>query len=220
VAEVQVYSVQKIDEILDQAITGGSIVDGVITLTQQGGTDVEIGEVVTAVPDASTTVKGIVELATDVETVAGTDGNRAVTPLGLASLVGNASETAKGLVELATTAEATTGTDTTRAVTPAGLKTVADTKQPLDSDLTAIAALTGTNDNVIQRKSSAWTERTMSQLATDLAATGEFPDIMLHNGSTYVDADGTGIDIYIGPTDPASFTTPANGMIWFDTTGA
>lgn len=43
-----------------------------------------------------------------------------------------------------------------------------DTKQALDADLTAIAALAPADDAVIQRKSSAWTSRTMSQLKTDL----------------------------------------------------
>jgi hypothetical protein len=42
-------------------------------------------------------------------------------------------------------------------------------KQPIDSDLTAIAALTPTNDDVVQRKAGAWTNRSMSQLKTDLA---------------------------------------------------
>lgn len=41
-------------------------------------------------------------------------------------------------------------------------------KQPLDSDLTAIAGLTPTNDDVIQRKAGAWTNRTMAQVKTDL----------------------------------------------------
>lgn len=41
-------------------------------------------------------------------------------------------------------------------------------KQPIDSDLTAIAALTPTNDDVIQRKAGAWTNRTPSQVKTDL----------------------------------------------------
>lgn len=57
-----------------------------------------------AVPDASTTVKGIVELATSAETITGTDTVRAVTPAGLQAKV--ATETALGLVELATAAEA------------------------------------------------------------------------------------------------------------------
>jgi hypothetical protein len=158
---------------------------------------------------ATATAKGIVELATNAEVATGTDTTRAVTPSGLASLV--ATDTAKGIVELATTAEATTGTDTTRAVTPAGLKTVADTKQAADSDLTAIAALSPANDDVIQRKSGVWTNRTMAQLATDLSATGEFPNIQLYSGS-YADADGA--HIYVGTADPGSV---ANGSVWFDT---
>lgn len=41
-------------------------------------------------------------------------------------------------------------------------------RQPLDSDLTAIAALTPSNDDVLQRKAGAWTNRTIAQLLTDL----------------------------------------------------
>lgn len=41
-------------------------------------------------------------------------------------------------------------------------------KQPLDGDLTAIAALAPANDDVIQRKSGAWINRTMAQVKTDL----------------------------------------------------
>lgn len=44
-----------------------------------------------------------------------------------------------------------------------------DLKQDLDSDLTAIAALSPSNDDVIQRKAGAWTNRTMAQVKTDLA---------------------------------------------------
>lgn len=42
--------------------------------------------------------------------------------------------------------------------------------QPIDSDLTDIAALAPANDDVIQRKAGAWTNRTMAQLIADLAA--------------------------------------------------
>jgi hypothetical protein len=42
--------------------------------------------------------------------------------------------------------------------------------QALDSDLTAIAGLSPSNDDIIQRKSSAWTNRTMAQLASDLSS--------------------------------------------------
>ncbi len=51
-------------------------------------------------------------------------------------------------------------------VTPAAIGA-----QPVDSDLTTIAAIAPANDDVIQRKAGAWTNRTMAQLKTDLAVT-------------------------------------------------
>lgn len=209
---VTVYSIAKMEELLDAGVVGATITSGHLILEMRDGSTEDVGAVASGIVDASSTAKGIVELATDTETITGTDTARAVTPFGLAALT--ALDTRKGLVELATSGEATTGTDTSRAVTPAGVKAVADTKQPLDSDLTAIAALAKTNDNIMQVKSGVWVERTMAQLATDLAATNEFPDTMLHNGTAYVDQDGT--DVYIGPTDPGAVS---NGSVWFDTTG-
>lgn len=211
-ATVTVYSIAKMEELLDAGVVDATITGGHLILELRDGTTIDAGAVLASLPDASTTVKGAVELATDTETATGTDSARAVTPFGLAALV--ASATAKGIVELATSAEATTGTDTVRAVTPAGLKAVADTKQPLDTDLTTIAGLTATTDNVIQSKAGAWASRTMAQLATDLMATGEFPDVRLHNGTAYVDQDGA--YIFVGPTDPGSVP---NGTVWLDTTG-
>jgi hypothetical protein len=38
----------------------------------------------------------------------------------------------------------------------------------LDADLTAIAALSPSNDDIIQRKAGAWTNRTVAQFAADL----------------------------------------------------
>jgi hypothetical protein len=49
------------------------------------------------------------------------------------------------------------------------LNTLAGGKQPADGDLTAIAALSPTNDDILQRKSGAWTNRTPAQVKTDLA---------------------------------------------------
>lgn len=40
--------------------------------------------------------------------------------------------------------------------------------QPVDADLTAIAALAPSDDDVIQRKAGAWVNRTIAQLVTDL----------------------------------------------------
>lgn len=86
-----------------------------------------------APPDASATVKGIVELATDAETLTGTDTTRATTPANIAAAlatvtIADASTTVKGKVELATNAETTTGTDTALATTPAGVKAAIDAR--------------------------------------------------------------------------------------------
>lgn len=44
-------------------------------------------------------------------------------------------------------------------------------RQPLDSDLTAIAAIAPANDDLIQRKAGAWTNRTIAQIKADLSIT-------------------------------------------------
>jgi hypothetical protein len=52
------------------------------------------------------------------------------------------------------------------------IQTQLDAKQLLDADLTAIAALSPTNDDIIQRKSGAWANRTVAQLRADLSHRG------------------------------------------------
>jgi hypothetical protein len=42
-------------------------------------------------------------------------------------------------------------------------------KQPLDTDLTVFAAISPSNDDLVQRKAGAWTNRTPAQVKTDLA---------------------------------------------------
>jgi Cu/Ag efflux protein CusF len=60
---------------------------------------------------------------------------------------------------------ATAGTD---YLAPAA---IGATVEAHDTDLTSIAGLSPTNDDIIQRKSGAWTNRTPSQLKTDLSLT-------------------------------------------------
>jgi len=249
-ATVTGLTAERMLEIEAATVVSGLVADGKLTLTTHGGTEIDAGDIIDAIPDATESVKGVVELASNAEVATGTDATLVVTPAGLASLLATliasatargmvelatnaetatgtddtravtpaslaalvASETAKGIVELATNAETATGSDTTRAVTPAGLASVLSGKQASDSDLTAIAGLSPSNDDIIQRKSGSWTNRTMAQLATDLTGTGEFLEVRLHNGSSYVDADTT--NIYIGSVDPGSV---ANGSIWLDT---
>lgn len=45
-------------------------------------------------------------------------------------------------------------------------------KQNLNSDLTAIAGLTPSNDDILQRKAGAWVNRSIAQLSTDLNLSG------------------------------------------------
>ncbi|MGK3120442.1 hypothetical protein QZH45_14255 [Pseudomonas corrugata] len=91
-----------------------------------------------APPDASTTVKGLVELATSLEAQTGTDPERAITPLALSART--ATDARTGLVELATNLETQTGTDPQRAVTPAGLASIATTST-LDATVGKLARI-------------------------------------------------------------------------------
>lgn len=59
--------------------------------------------------------------------------------------------------------------------------------QPIDSDLTDIAALSPPNDNLLQRKAGAWTSRTPAQVKTDLALTKA--DVNLDNVDNTSDAN-------------------------------
>ncbi len=69
-----------------------------------------------AVPDASTTVKGKVELATVAEAEAGTDTTRAVTPEGLAAAIAAASPSASYLTYVAKLSQTSTSDPTVSAV--------------------------------------------------------------------------------------------------------
>ena len=65
--------------------------------------------------------------------------------------------------------------------------------QPSDADLTAIAALTPSNDDVIQRKAGAWTNRTPAQLKTDLSLSGTNTGDQDLSGLQPLDSDLTAI---------------------------
>jgi len=73
---------------------------------------------------ATETVLGLVEIATQTETNTGTSDTVAVTPLKLAGRT--ATETRTGIAEIATQAEVNTGTDDERIVTPLKLKAFFD----------------------------------------------------------------------------------------------
>lgn len=93
-----------------------------ITLTKTGFTaktydDIEI---IPAIEIASATTRGIVEFATDAETLTGTATDLALTPANLVAR--SASSTRTGIIEIATNAESLTGASTSLAITPDDLK--------------------------------------------------------------------------------------------------
>ncbi|MBK8150809.1 MAG: hypothetical protein IPK58_22060, partial [Acidobacteria bacterium] len=63
----------------------------------------------------------------------------------------------------------------------------------LGTDLTAIKALTPSNDDVLQRKAGAWTNRTIAQLTTDLAITPNATHTGEVTGATALTVDKTAI---------------------------
>jgi hypothetical protein len=89
-----------------QAIEDGTIVtasydsSGHLILTKHDGTQIDVGRTTAA----TTAQSGIVELATNAETQAGTDATRAITPAGLASLSGYRVQIVTGVAESATPA--------------------------------------------------------------------------------------------------------------------
>ena len=87
--------------------------------------------------------------------------------------------------------------------------------QPLDSDLTAIAGLTPTNDDILQRKSGAWTNRSITQLASDLAIiTGSGAYIFMTGGDQSTTSDSaTNITDLITPTLEANSRYIISGQI-------
>lgn len=149
---VTVYTATKIEEVLDAGVVDASITDGHIILELRDGSTIDIGSIISALPGSTTSVPGLVELATDTETTTGTDTTRAVTPFGLAALT--ASDTRKGLVELATPTEAVTGTDTSRAVTVAGL--LATKVLSSDPGESAVPSSYPAGSSLLKLTSSSW----------------------------------------------------------------
>ncbi len=128
-----------------RTVAGSGIVVVQNASTQIYGNGTNIDGTTVTVSDASTTVIGIVELATDAETQTGTDTVRALTPSNLTART--ATETRTGIVELATDAETQTGTDTVRALTPSNLtaRTATETRTGIVELATNAEAQTGTD---------------------------------------------------------------------------
>jgi hypothetical protein len=114
---------------------------------------------------ASTTVQGAID---EIAASGGGGGGGAVASVfgRTGAVVAVAGDYAAGEVDNDSGVSGTTVKDALDA-----LDTVVAAKQAGDADLTAIAALSPSNDDLIQRKAGAWTNRTPAQLKTDLALT-------------------------------------------------
>ena len=88
------------------------------------------------------------------------------------------------------------------------LNTLSSGKQTASGDLSAIAALSPANDDVLQRKSGAWTNRTPAQLKMDLAITAS--DIVAAVSNTefgYLDGVTSAIQTQLNAKAPLASPT-------------
>jgi hypothetical protein len=160
-----------------------------------------------ALPDASETVKGKIEIATQAETNTGTDDVRAITPLKLASRT--ATETRTGIAEIATQTEVNTGANDTMIVTPAKLhaRVASETLQGLIAIATQTDVDTATNDTEAVTPTKLWTAPMRSGDRNVLGANGNF--------NVWQRGAGGAASIAV-----AASTTAYTADRWYITTGA
>ena len=122
---------------------------------------------------ATTTILGLVNLATQTEVNTGADTLKVVTPETLAGRT--STETRTGIAAIATQAEVTTGTDDTKFVTPLKLTTLLDTRvggysASIGNNVLTTFALTHglATDNVIVQ---VYDNTTKEEVETDIAIT-------------------------------------------------
>lgn len=115
---------------------------------------------------ASTTAQGIVELATTAETTQGVDTTRAVTPAGVSAAINALVGGAPGLLDTLNELATALGNDPNFATT---ISNQLAGKQPLDADLTAIAALASAADKLpYATGANTWALTTLSQFGRTL----------------------------------------------------
>lgn len=82
----------------------------------------------------------------------------------------------------------------TKVPTQQSVKAYADTKQPLDTDLTTIAGLTPTTNNFMVANSSAWASRTPTQAIAHLGLDADIATLSLPASTTITAAAATVLD--------------------------
>lgn len=192
-------------DLIQSLALGGIFLRSIIgtngTTVTQNANDITI-----SVQNASTTARGIVELATNAEAIAGTDTTRAVTPASLASKL--ASTTALGLVEEATSGEINTGT----AAGGTGARLYMNPDQM--SSAADLGAYVATNDKVWALDASTGQMGWVAASAVGPAATGTAPGTveLATNAETQA---GTDSSRAVTPAGLASLTatTTRDGLV-------
>lgn len=162
---------------------------------------------------ASTTVAGVVELATDAETITGTSTTLGITPANLQALTATA--TRAGIVELATGAETIALIDTTRAITAADLASWLPAHEyaeyALNADITAAIPVDDTKPQVTEGTeiiSKAVTLHRDTNIVT-LTFCGQFTGYDYDYATVAIFRDGAADAIFswlIRPTDRSGTT--------------
>lgn len=141
--DVDVLSADAIHALVDDALNS-AVIDGTnhLVFTTVAGDTIDLGNLFGSIPSGTTGVLGLVQLATDLETTTGTNTAKVTTPHGVAAAI---------------TAYAATVT------------TALAGKQPVDSDLTTIASLTATTNNILMAVAGAWASATPTAVKAALA---------------------------------------------------
>lgn len=145
-------------------------------------------------PDATTTIKGKVELATIAETTAGLRDDLACTPAGVAAVAiagaPAASVTQAGIIELATNAEAAAQSATDRAITPSNLPSVMAAAGAIGGSTPAVGTFTSLTAN------GTGTVTLTSNAASVYDVTGAGNDLTLSSdaGRVYINGEEAAAD--------------------------
>jgi hypothetical protein len=172
------------------------------------------------IPDASTTLKGIVQLANAAAITAGTAGLVVDAAQLKAAAPADASDTVKGIVRLATTAEATAGTLTTVAITPAQLKVYspADASEAVKGIVelaTAAETTTGTDATRAVHPAGLKVELDKKAPLADPALTGvpTAPTAAVGTNTTQIATTAFVAAAMPAAATPADATTTAKGVV-------
>ena len=148
-----------------------------LNLSAAPGSVAPSGDVSIYAPQATESLLGTAEIATQGEVDSGTDHTRIVTPKTLksrlASFVRNATESVKGFVEIATQTEANGSSDDSRAITAKKLynRTATESRRGVAELATQTEADAGTDDSRIITPKKLWALLTVKFARKDIRPT-------------------------------------------------